>query len=74
MPKSGSSNPNNTNLNQTNLLIVIPRDSYIYLYVNKQYAGSVTDITYTSGQIGVFGADNANATDVAFSHIQIWKL
>ena len=74
MPKSGSSNPNNTNLNQTNLLIVIARGSYIYLYVNKQYAGSVTDNTYTSGQIGVFGADNANPTDVAFSHTQLWKL
>ncbi len=71
MPKSGSSNPNNTNLNQTNLLIVIARGSYICLYVNKQYAASVTDNTSTSGQIGVFGADNANPTDVAFSHRQI---
>src|SRR5260221_12795781 len=52
MLNTGSSNPNKTNLNQTNLIIVIARGSYIYLYVNKQYAGSVTDNTYTSGQIG----------------------
>jgi hypothetical protein len=70
----GNSSAIHTNLNQTNLLTVIARGSYIYLYVNKQYAGSVTDNTYTSGQIGVFGADNANPTDVAFSHIQIWNL
>jgi len=70
----GNSRAINTNLNQTNLLTIIARGSNIYLYVNKQYVGSVSDSTYSSGQIGLFGADNTNPTDVAFGHIQIWQL
>ncbi len=70
----GNSRAINTNLNQTNLLTVIARGSNIYLYVNKQYVGSVSDSTYSSGQIGLFGADDTNPTDVAFSHIEMWQL
>lgn len=70
----GDSRAINTNLNQTNLLTIIARGSNIYLYVNKQYVGSASDSTYSSGQIGLFGADHTNPTDVAFSDIQIWQL
>ena len=59
---------------QTNLLTVIARGSSIYLYINKQYVGSVTDSTYSSGQIGVLVNDHNNSTDVAFSNLQVWKL
>ena len=70
----GNSRAINTNLNQTNLLTIVARGSNIYLYVNKQYVGSVSDSTYNSGQIGLFGADNTNPTDVAFGHIELWQL
>ncbi len=71
---SDSTTAMHTGLNQMNLLTVIARGSNIYIYINKQYVTSVSDSTYTSGQVGVFGEDHTNATDVAFSNIQVWKL
>ncbi|GAC1379985.1 MAG: hypothetical protein NVSMB33_05580 [Ktedonobacteraceae bacterium] len=62
------------NVGQTNLLTIIARSSTIYFYINQQYAGSVNDNTYKSGQIGFFAEDHTNATDVAFSNAQVWKL
>jgi len=59
---------------QTNLLTVIARGGSIYLYINKQYVGNVTDSTYSSGQIGVLVNDHTNPTDVAFSNLQVWRL
>lgn len=59
---------------QTNLISVVVRGNSIYFYVNKQYAGSVINNTYTSGQIGVFVDAHTTATDVAFKNAQAWKL
>lgn len=70
----GHSQAINTNQNQTNLLTIVARGSNMYLYVNKHYVVSVSDNTYSYGQIGVFGADHTNPTDVAFSDLQIWRL
>ena len=70
----GNSSAIKRDAGQTNLLTVIARDSNIYLYVNKQYVGSVSDGTYQSGQIGLFVSDRTNSTDVAFSNAQVWKL
>ena len=61
-------------LGQTNLVTVVVRGNTIYFYVNKQYAGSVIDSTFTSGQIGVFVDARTTATDVAFKNAQAWKL
>jgi hypothetical protein len=60
-------------LNQSNLLTVIALGSNLYVYVNKQYITRVEDTTFSSGIVGVF-ATGANATDVAFSNAQVWKL
>jgi hypothetical protein len=59
---------------QTNLLTVIARGSSIYLYVNKQYVGNVSDNTYGSGELGFMVYDHTNPTDVAFSNLQVWQL
>jgi hypothetical protein len=61
-------------LGQTNLVTVVVRGNTIYFYVNKQYAGSVIDTTFTSGQIGVFVDAHTTATDVAFKNARAWKL
>jgi hypothetical protein len=63
-----------TGLGQTNTLTVIAQSSNIYMYINKQFVGSVNDGTYTSGEIGVFAGDNTNATEVAFSNVRVWNL
>jgi hypothetical protein len=70
----GNSPTINKNPGQSNLLTVIARGSSIYFYINKQYVGSVTDVTYASGQIGVFAEDNTNPTDVAYSNLHVWRL
>ncbi len=70
----GSSPAIKKSAGQTNLVTVVARGSNIYFYVNKQYAGSVTDNTYKSGQIGVFADSHTTATDVAFKNAQVWKL
>src|SRR6266566_2819956 len=60
-------------LNQSNLLTVLALGSNLFVYVNKQYITRVGDNTFSSGIVGVF-ATGANATDVAFSNAQIWRL
>lgn len=59
---------------QTNTLTVIARSKNIYLFINKQFVASTTDGSYGAGNIGIFAADNANATDVAFKNARVWTL
>lgn len=63
-----------TGINQTNLITVVAKGSTLYLYINKQYIGSVSDNTYGSGMIGVFASDSSTTTDVSFKNAQIWQL
>ena len=71
---SGNSSLVNKGTGHANLVTVIARSSSLYFYINKQYIGSVSDNTFSAGQIGLFAEDNANPTDVAFSNLQVWKL
>ncbi len=59
---------------QTNLIAIVARGSNFYIYINKQYTGSVNDGTYASGQIGVLVDDRTNPTDVAYTNAQVWTL
>jgi len=61
-------------LNQTNLITLIARGENILLYVNKMYAGKVSDSSYTSGSIGLIAIDHTQYTDVAYTNLQIWNL
>jgi hypothetical protein len=63
-----------TGRNQNNTLTVIARNASIYFYVNQQYLASISDNTYSSGAIGVFGDDQSNPTDVAFTNLKVWTL
>jgi flagellar basal body-associated protein FliL len=60
--------------NQTNTMTVVARGSNIFFYINGQYLDSVSNNTFGSGKIGVFGESNTNSTDVAFSNVQVWQL
>lgn len=72
---SGTSNAFKTGLNQLNVLTVIAQGSTIYLYINSQYATSVTDATASVGYIGVIGLNmNTGNSDVAFSNAKVWTL
>ncbi len=61
-------------LNQTNLVTLIARGEFFFLYVNKVYAGELSDNTYTSGSIGLVADNDTQYTDVAYTNLQIWNL
>jgi hypothetical protein len=51
-------------------------DGTLTLYVDGQKVDSVTDTTYTSGSVGLFGWSDemTNATDVSFDDFVMTKL
>lgn len=71
---SGTSMAINTGLGQSNLLTVIDRSGKIYMFVNKQPIAHVSDSTYSSGQVALYGEGVNNTTDVAFNNAQVWSL
>lgn len=71
---SDSSTLLKTGLNQDNAICVIARGDTINLYFNGQYVTTVKDSSLTSGQIGLTADDGTNATEVAYTQAQVWKL
>lgn len=63
-----------TGLNQTNLITLIARGTNFLLYVNKMYAGKVSDTTYSDGNIALLAINHTQYTDVAYTNLQIWNL
>lgn len=61
-------------LNQINLLAVVAKGSTITLYVNHQQIASVTDNTFSNGQLGVQAAPISHPTEVVFSNVKVWNL
>jgi hypothetical protein len=73
--QAGSSSFIKLGLNQSNLLAVVARGSDFSLYINNLYITSVSDGTYSSGQIGVVGGNYVvAATDVMFRNARVWNL
>ncbi|HEU5227333.1 MAG TPA: protein kinase [Ktedonobacteraceae bacterium] len=71
---SGSSPVIKKGYNRTNQITIIAQGKNLYLYVNKQYVDSVTDASYSSGQIGVYANSTNRQTTVTFRNAQVWKL
>ncbi len=64
-------------LGQTNIITVVARGNTITLYVNHQQITSVTDGTFSHGQIGVTASPytgNGHPTEAVFSNARVWKL
>ena len=61
---------------QANLLTIIALGSILYLYVNKQFIISTSDLSSSSGLIAVASGGTLTniAVDATFSHFQVWKL
>ncbi len=70
--RSGSSPVINTGLGQSNLLAVVASGSTIDLYVNNQKIDSVSDSSYSQGQIGVSATYLNGPTEVVFSNAKVW--
>jgi hypothetical protein len=72
--KQGSVPGFNKGLNQTNLIGVVAKGDTLELYSNKQKFDSLTDTTYTSGQIGLAAESFSNSTEVVFANLKVWSL
>jgi serine/threonine protein kinase len=59
---------------QTNTLAVLARGTELMLYVNYQQLATVTDATYSQGQVGVGAFPVQSATEVAYGHARVWTL
>jgi serine/threonine protein kinase len=70
--RGGSSTAINTGLNQSNLVAVVASGRTIDLYVNNKKIDSVSDGSYSQGQIGVSASDVNSPTEVVFSDAKVW--
>jgi hypothetical protein len=61
----------------TNRLKVVAQGNQITLYANDHFLTSVTDVTYTSGKVGLVDATYqayGNESEVAFDNLLIWSV
>lgn len=72
--RSGFSTAISTGTGRSNMLQVIVQDKTIALFVNSTLIDSVSNSTYTSGQIGVVALDYSLPTEVEFRDAQVWVL
>ena len=63
-----------TRWNHSNKIAVMANGSTFYLYVNNQKIDTVSDSTYSHGQIGLLVNDTNNPTEVEFSNARVWTL
>lgn len=74
---NGNSGAIKQGLNQTNVVAVVAQGSSIILYVNREKVTSVTDDTFTHGQIGFIAGSFGNSnhpTEAVFSNAKVWTL
>lgn len=71
---SGSSPVIKKGNNSMNQLAIVAQGKNLYLYINKQYLDSISDASYSSGQIGVYARGSNYKTAIIFRNAQVWKL
>ncbi len=73
---SHSNSAINAGLNQSNLVAVVAQGSTLNLYINQQKIDSISDTTYSHGEIAVVadGFPSNHPTEVMYSNARVWKL
>jgi hypothetical protein len=72
---SGFSPSITTGYNQSNLVAVVARGSYLSFYNNHQLIANVNDpTTYTHGQIGVVAYDQGSPATVIYRNVRVWTV
>jgi len=61
-------------LNRSNLIAVVANGSTLDLYVNNQRIDSVSDSSYSQGEIGVAAIYMTGPTEVVYSNAKVWTL
>jgi Flp pilus assembly protein TadG len=55
-------------------ITLVAQNSNLSIYLNQHFLASVSDGSYGSGKIGVFGESVTQPTDAAFSNAKVWTL
>lgn len=63
-----------TGLNQTNLITVAASGNIFTLFINMEQIISVSDNTFSQGQIGVVAENTGDNTAIVFSNLKVWPL
>jgi hypothetical protein len=71
---NGTSPAITTGTGQSNQLSVLAKDGSYYLYANGQYLTTVTNMSLSSGKIGLAVVNQNTPVDAEFSNAQIWNL
>ncbi|HLX41482.1 MAG TPA: protein kinase, partial [Ktedonobacteraceae bacterium] len=71
---SGTSSYINTALGAPNILAVRAQGNTFELFINKIQITSITDSTFSGGQIGVFAASETKVTDVVFRNVRFGNI
>jgi hypothetical protein len=71
---SQSSSAIHTGTGQSNTMTIIARKNTFYLYINKKYVNSISDSSFSSGQIAAASDGKDTISEVAFSNIRVWQL
>ncbi len=62
------------NMSNTNVLAAVDQNGTISIYLNHQLLKTVSDNTYTSGQIGVLAGNDTDSAEVVFSNAKVWQI
>jgi serine/threonine protein kinase len=66
--------PEINGVKQANIIAVVANGANIDLYVNYVKIASVTDGTYTQGQIGVIASTQFSVTSVQYTDAEVWTV
>ena len=58
---------------EQNTLAVIANGSSFTFYLNNSQLNSLSDSTYSKGEIGLFANDSHNPTEVIFQKARVWQ-
>ncbi|HZR42613.1 MAG TPA: serine/threonine-protein kinase [Ktedonobacteraceae bacterium] len=61
-------------LHQTNTLAVVAINNTLNLYANHTLLSSISDTTYSTGEIGLLAETFTHRTEVIYTHARIWTL
>jgi eukaryotic-like serine/threonine-protein kinase len=61
-------------LSGTNILAAVDQGGTISIYLNHTLLKTVSDSSYTTGQIGVLAGNDTNSAEVVFTNARVWHL
>lgn len=66
--------PSGTTMSDTNTIAIVANGTTLSIYFNKQQLDTVSDSTYSSGEIALTASDITNPVEAVFTNAQLWQL